>query len=139
MPFVNFCLCSQCSFCSFGKSLPKVRKIKVKLRPSRFSSPLWEERPQTKGTKITKHLSLDFWSSAEGFISFFFPSGSWLNLKMHAIWLVPSIAKNGEKTARVAQPHQLNPHLWQFHCPAQTPAAVTASVGTPSLCERPTG
>ena len=50
----------------------------------------------------------------------------------------PSIAKNGEKMARVAQPHQLNLHLWQHHCPAQTPGAATASVEPPSLCERPT-
>lgn len=51
----------------------------------------------------------------------------------------PSIAKNGEKMARVGQPHQLNPHLWQHHCPEQTPGAATASVEPPSLCERPTG
>jgi len=50
----------------------------------------------------------------------------------------PSIAKNGEKMARVAQPHQLNLHLWQHHCPQQTPGAATASVEPPSLCERPT-
>ena len=136
MPFVNFCLCSQCSFCSFGKSLPKVRKIKVKLRPSRFSSPLWgRSGPKRKGQK-SPNISLWIFGLVQ---KVSFPSFFHLNLKMHAIWLVPSIAKNGEKTARVAQPHQLNPHLWQFHCPAQTPAAVTASVGTPSLCERPTG
>lgn len=37
--------CAECcsSFCSFGKSLPKVRKISVKLRPCLFNSPWWTQ------------------------------------------------------------------------------------------------
>ena len=88
MPFVNFCLCSQCSFCSFGKSLPKVRKIKVKLRPSRFSSPLWgRSGPKRKGQK-SPNISLWIFGLVQkvSFPSFFHQDHGWISKCMQFGW-----------------------------------------------------
>ena len=57
------------SFCSFGRSLPNVRKIKVKLRPCLFSSPWYQvTRPflklQFKSSHCSSHSDLSHLKSS---------------------------------------------------------------------------